>query len=144
MDKFTKEQRSKIMGKIRGKDTKAEVLLAKGLWRYGYRYRKHDKSIFGTPDLSFKKYRIAIFVDGEFFHGKDWHLENKRPKSNVEFWKKKIERNMARDNQVNEFLHSKGWKIIRIWSEEIRKKPYTYVRKIANEIEAIKSMIYYK
>ena len=91
MDKITTEQRSKLMGKIRGKNTKPELRIAKALWHRGHRYRKHDKSIFGTPDLSFKKYRIAIFVDGEFFHGKDWHLIEKRPKNNAEFWKKKIQ-----------------------------------------------------
>jgi len=72
MDKFTKEQRSKIMAAIKGTGTKDEVRLAKALWHLGYRYRKNNRTIFGTPDLTFKKLKIAIFVDSEFFHGKDW------------------------------------------------------------------------
>lgn len=143
MDKFTKEQRSKLMGKIRSKDTKEEVRLAKTLWHKGYRYRKHDKSIFGTPDLSFKKYKIAIFVDGEFFHGKNWDNIEKRPKSNSEFWKKKIERNMTRDAEVNAFLKSKGWTVLRFWSQDIKKKCYSNVRLIEKHIAEIKQRIAY-
>lgn len=144
MDKITKEQRSKLMGKIKGKDTKEEVRLAKALWHKGYRYRKHDKTIQGTPDLSFKKYRIAIFVDGEFFHGKNWDNIEKRPKSNSEFWKKKIERNMERDLQVNDFLKSHGWTVLRFWSEDIKKNLHTITHSIETQIEEKKNLINYK
>ena len=71
MDKLTKEQRSKNMQAIKNKGTKDEVLLAKKLWHIGLRYRKNDNSVFGKPDLTFKRYKIAIFIDSEFFHGKD-------------------------------------------------------------------------
>lgn len=121
MDKLSKDQRSKLMGKIRGKNTKPEIRLAKSLYHRGHRYRKHNKKIFGTPDLSFTKHRIAIFVDSEFFHGKYWHVIEKRPKSNAEFWQKKIERNIARDKEVNEYLENQGWTVLRFWSEEIQK-----------------------
>lgn len=144
MDQFTKEQRSKLMGKIKSKDTKEEVRLAKILWHKGYRYRKHDKTIFGTPDLSFKKYRIAIFVDGEFFHGKNWEVVEKRPKSNAEFWQEKIERNIARDKEVTAFLQSKGWTVLRFWSEDIRKKLFSKVRIIEKHIAEIKNRIDYQ
>lgn len=143
MDKITKEQRRKNMKAIKGKNTKEEVRLAKALWNRGYRYRKHDKTIFGTPDLSFKKYRIAIFVDGEFFHGKDWQTK-KRPETNVEFWEKKIERNISRDKEVNEYLFIKGWTVLRFWSNDVKKKLFTTVRKIENEIYEARKKIYYE
>lgn len=144
MDKLTTSQRSRLMGKIRGKDTKEEMRLAKALWHKGHRYRKHDKSIFGTPDLSFKRLKIAVFVDGEFFHGKNWENVEKRPKSNSEFWKKKIERNMERDAQVNELLKSHGWTVLRFWSEDIKKNLHTVIRTIEETIEEKRNLINYK
>ena len=144
MDIFTKEKRSKIMRAIKSKDTKEERLLAKALWRRGHRYRKHDRTIFGTPDLSFKKYRIAIFVDGEFFHGKDWESIQQRLDTNKEFWLAKIERNRNRDKIVNEYLASKGWIVLRFWSKDVKRKLYTTVRTIEKEIENVHKKIYYK
>jgi DNA mismatch endonuclease (patch repair protein) len=120
MDCFTPEQRSKIMSKIRGTNTKDEVRLAKALWHLGYRYRKNNRKVFGTPDLTFTKLKIAIFVDGEFFHGKDWETR-KKPKTNTEFWIKKIERNIQRGIEVNAYLESQNWKILRFWSTDIKK-----------------------
>ena len=101
------------MKAIKGKNTKDEILLAKSLWQLGYRYRKNDKSVFGKPDLTFKKHKIAIFVDSEYFHGKNWETEKFRIKSNREFWWKKIEGNINRDFLVNETLKMNGWKILR-------------------------------
>lgn len=98
-----------------------ELLLAKALWAKGIRYRKNDKSVFGNPDLTIKKYRLAIFVDSEYFHGKDWETEKYRIKTNREFWWKKIEGNQSRDQVVNTFLVDKGWKVLRFWSREVRK-----------------------
>jgi DNA mismatch endonuclease (patch repair protein) len=121
MDKFSKEIRSKIMKAIKSKDTKEEILLAKALWHKGYRYRKNNKSIFGTPDLTFKKYKLAIFVDGEFFHGYNWEDKKDKIKSNREYWIPKIERNMKRDNDVNQYLIKNGWKVIRFWSSFVKK-----------------------
>jgi len=135
MDVFTKEKRSAIMRAIKSKDTKEEVLLAKALWKRGHRYRKHDKSIFGTPDLSFKKYKIAVFVDGEFFHGKNWETVKSRLDSNKEYWITKIEKNRKRDVEVNEYLTSKGWTVLRFWSNDVKRKCYTTVRTIEKEIE---------
>ena len=143
MDVFSKEKRSKIMRAIKSKDTKEEVRLAKALWKRGYRYRKHDKTIFGTPDLSFKKYKIAVFVDGEFFHGKDWENVKKRLDSNKEYWINKIERNQKRDVVVNNYLASKGWIVLRFWSKDVQKKLFTTVRKIEKEIAEIHKRIHY-
>jgi DNA mismatch endonuclease (patch repair protein) len=106
MDRITPQQRSKIMRAIRSTNTKAEIRLAKALWNLGYRYRKNNKTIFGTHDLTFKKFKITIFVDSEFFHGKDWETQKDRVKTNTEFWQKKIEQNIQRDIEVNKYLES--------------------------------------
>src|SRR5690554_8238162 len=92
MDKLTKEQRRKNMQAVKSKGSKIETLLAKALWKKGYRYRKNDKTVFGKPDLTFKKYKIAIFVDSEFWHGKDWEKRKHDHKTNQDFWHAKIER----------------------------------------------------
>ena len=143
MDVFTPEKRSQVMARIKSKNTKAEVCLAKALWKRGHRYRKHDKTIFGTPDLAFKKYKIAIFIDSEFFHGKDWETK-KRPVNNAEFWTKKINRNIQRDSEVNQYLRSRGWIVLRYWSNDIKIKRYTIVRSIEKEIDNAHQKIYYK
>lgn len=131
------------MRAIKSKDTKEEVLLAKTLWHRGHRYRKHDRSVFGTPDLSFKRYKIALFVDGEFFHGKDWETVKPRLDNNKDYWIAKIERNQERDKIVNEYLTSKGWTVLRFWSNDVRKKLFTTVRTIEKEINEKHKKIYY-
>jgi DNA mismatch endonuclease (patch repair protein) len=122
MDRITPQQRSKIMSAIRSTGTKDEVRLAKSLWHLGYRYRKNNRTVFGNPDLTFKKLKIAIFVDSEFFHGKDWETQKDRVKTNTAYWQKKIERNRQRDIEVNNYLKSQGWKVIRFWSAAIEKE----------------------
>lgn len=134
MDVLTKEQRRKNMQAIRNKGTKDEVLLAKALWHRGYRYRKNDKTVFGKPDLTFKRYKLAIFVDSEYFHGKDWDTEKHRIQSNQSFWWTKIEGNMRRDSIVNEELSRTGWKVLRFWSKEIRKNLASCVSKIEENL----------
>jgi DNA mismatch endonuclease, patch repair protein len=121
MDRHSPSQRSKNMAAIKSTGTKSEIRLAKTLWHLGYRYRKNNKTVFGKPDLTFKKHKIAIFIDSEFFHGKDWETEKHRIKSNLEFWHKKIERNMERDKEVNHYLQQHGWTILRFWSRDIQK-----------------------
>lgn len=135
MDVLTKEQRTKNMKAIKGHGTKDEVLLAKALWHRGYRYRKNDKTVFGRPDLTFKKYEIAIFVDSEYFHGKDWDTEKFRIKSNREFWWSKIEGNIRRDTVVNEALINAGWTVLRFWSKNLRKNQADCLLVIEKEIE---------
>ena len=130
MDRITPEQRSKNMRAIHSTNTKDEVRLAKALWNLGYRYRKNNKTVFGTPDLTFKKLKIAIFVDSEFFHGKDWETHKDRVKTNTEFWQKKIERSIQRDIEVNKYLESQNWKVLRFWSEEVEKNLEDCVAKI--------------
>lgn len=133
MDKLTQEQRSKNMQAVRSTNTKEEVRLAKALWNLGYRYRKNNKTIFGKPDLTFKKLKIAVFVDSEFFHGKDWETR-KKPQTNAEFWVKKIERNMQRDIEVNTYLESQNWKILRFWSKEVEKNLDNVISEIQTAI----------
>lgn len=111
-----------------------EVKLAKALWAKGYRYRKNDRTVFGKPDITFKKYKIAVFVDSEFFHGKNWNTEKFRIKSNREFWWKKIEANISRDNIVNDTLVNKDWVILRFWSQEIKKELELCVLRIEEAI----------
>ena len=121
MDNLTREQRRKAMKHIRSKDTSIEVVLRKKLWEKGYRYRKNLNNLPGKPDIALTKYKIAIFCDGEFFHGKDWEIL--RPKleksNNSQYWIKKIARNMERDDEVNKQLMFLGWTVIRFWGKEI-------------------------
>lgn len=122
MDKLTKTQRKKNMQAVKSKGSKIEVMLGKALWTKGLRYRKNDKSVFGKPDFTIKKYKIAVFCDSEFWHGKDWEIKKNEHKSNVKFWHQKIERNIQRDKEVNEELLKTGWKVIRFWGKEIQKE----------------------
>lgn len=121
MDNHTPEQRHKNMQAVKNKDTKIEVSLRKELWSRGLRYRKNSKKIFGHPDISFSGKRIAVFCDSEFWHGYDWENRKDEIKSNRDFWIPKIERNMQRDKEVNEYLLSNGWLVIRFWGREISK-----------------------
>ena len=124
MDVLSKEQRRKNMQHIRSKDTKIEIILRKALWAKGYRYRKNYDKLPGKPDIVLTKYKIAIFCDGEFFHGKDWEvLKPKLEKgNNPDFWIKKITRNQQRDDEVNKQLLFMGWTVIRFWGNDIKKK----------------------
>ncbi len=131
-DVLTPEQRSKNMKSIRGKDTRIELLLRKALWNKGIRYRKNYKDIPGHPDIVLTKYKIAIFCDGEFFHGKDWEvLKPKLEQSNnSEFWISKISRNRVRDDEVNKQLLFQGWTVIRFWGNDIKKHTDECIRVI--------------
>lgn len=135
-DVLTKEQRHKNMKNIRSKDTSIEVFLRKALWSKGYRYRKNVKSLPGSPDIVLTKYKIAIFCDGEFFHGKDWEILKPRLErgSNSEFWISKISRNRERDDEVNKKLLFMGWTVIRFWGTDIRKNADECVKVVEETI----------
>ena len=124
MDNLTKEQRRKNMQNIRSKNTSIEVILRKALWQKGYRYRKNYKGLPGNPDIVLTKYKIAIFCDGEFFHGKDWEVLKPRleKSNNSEFWINKITRNQERDDEVNKRLLFQGWTVVRFWGDDIKKR----------------------
>lgn len=132
MDYLTKEQRHKNMAANKSKGTKLEILFGKLLWNAGVRYRRNDKSVFGKPDFVIKSLKIAIFCDGEFWHGRDWHIRKKDHKSNCDFWYSKIERNIERDKEVNAELQKQGWKVFRFWETEITKEPDVCLNEILN------------
>lgn len=115
------EQRSKNMQAIKAKGSKIETTLAKALFAQGYRYRKNDSTVFGKPDLTFKRIKLAIFVDSEFWHGKNWRVKKLEIKSNKEFWQNKIESNIKRDKEVTRTLKKTGWTVLRFWGKEIEK-----------------------
>ena len=138
MDKLSKVQRSINMKAVKSKGTKIEIALGKALWAKGFRYRKNDKTVFGKPDFSFKKIKIAIFVDGEFWHGKDWEIKKYEHKSNQEFWFAKIESNIKRDIEVNKYLSENGWKVFRFWGDDIKKNIYFCIEKIEKGINESK------
>ena len=124
------------MSKVKLKGGKAETLLAKALWHQGYRYRKNDKKLPGSPDIAILKHRIAVFVDGEFWHGKDWENRKTRLKSNREYWIEKIEENMARDLRDDQLLMQDGWVPIHFWEKEVIKDLSTCVATIEEVILA--------
>lgn len=138
MDKLTAEQRRKNMQAVKASGSKIETALAKALFAEGLRYRKNDKTVFGKPDLTFKKYKLAVFVDSEFWHGKDWELRKNDHKSNKEFWHQKIERNIQRDGEVNEKLLNDGWKVVRFWGKEINTDLNSCIIKIQKTINETK------
>lgn len=133
MDILTKAQRRKNMQSIKGKDTSIEMGLRKALWRRGYRYRKNYSKLPGKPDIVLTKYKIAVFCDSEFFHGKDWELVL-RPRilkgNNPDYWEKKILRNMERDRENDKKLLFLGWTVIHFWGQDIKKDVNECVRVI--------------
>ncbi len=121
MSRKTPEQISYNMQQVKCKGSKIEVMLMKELWSRGLRYRKNVASICGKPDIVFIGKKVAVFCDGEFWHGYNWEERKKDFKSHQEFWIPKIERNMERDSKVNETLKAEGWTVIRFWGKDIKK-----------------------
>lgn len=131
-----KENVSKNMSRIRSKDTSIEVKLRKELWHEGYRYRKNYKKLPGSPDIALTKYKIAVFCDSEFFHGKDWEVLKARLEkgSNSEYWIKKIERNRDRDGENDKKLLFLGWTVIHFWGKDILRNTEECIRVIEETI----------
>lgn len=130
MDNLTPEQRRKNMQNIRSEGTRPEQLIAKELRKRKIYFAKNVKTIFGKPDFVFRKKRITVFVDSDF-----WHGHKKRcimPKSNCEFWEQKIERNKQRDKAVNRELRRKGWVVIRLWERDIKRDLLKTINKVLN------------
>lgn len=122
-------KRAMMMAGIRGKDTKAELLIRKGLYQLGFRYRLHRKDLPGKPDLVFSKHKAVIYVNGCFWHGHDCHLF-KWPSSRPEFWKEKINSNMERDKRNLAACADKGWRTLVIWECALKGK----TRRNPNEV----------
>ncbi|WP_295718438.1 very short patch repair endonuclease [Mucilaginibacter sp.] len=137
-DVHSKEIRSYNMSRIKSKNTKIELLLAKELWGRGVRYRKNDKTIYGKPDFSLKGIKLAIFCDSEFWHGKDIDSIEKRIDTNKDFWISKIQRNIARDVKVNEKLTIDGWLVLRYWEKDIKRNIQLIADDIIEKIKKLK------
>ena len=133
MAKLSPEQRHKNMAAIRGKNTKPEMIVRRGLWSRGFRYRLNHRRLPGHPDIVLRKYRTCIFVNGCFWHGHGvslniehgtWNIESsaccKIPKSNTEFWVAKIRRNKERDKEDQRKLAAMGWHCITVWECELK------------------------
>jgi len=124
------------MRKIHSKDTSIELLLRKALWHKGYRYRKNYKALPGSPDIVLTKYKIAIFCDSEFFHGKDWEVLKPQLEKgkNADFWIEKISKNQQHDDDINKQLQFLGWTVIRFWGKDIMKKTDECIQVIEENI----------
>ena len=136
MESKVLNRRSNNMSRIRSKDTSIELILRKALWKQGIRYRKNYKKLPGSPDIAITKYKIAIFCDSEFFHGKDWEklklrLENGQ---NCTFWIKKIMRNMERDSENEKALNFQDWMVLRFWGEDIKRHTDECVKAVQEAI----------
>ena len=121
-DRMTAEERHRCMAAIKGKDTKPEMTVRKYLFSRGLRYRVNVKKLPGSPDIVLKKYGVVVFIDGCFWHGHKACRYYKLPSTNVDFWKAKIAKNIARDYVNNVDLELDGWRVIRIWECEIKTK----------------------
>lgn len=124
------------MSHIRGSDTSIEMALRKALWAKGYRFRKNYKGLPGTPDIALTKYKIAVFCDSEFFHGKDWDLLKVKLEKgkNSGYWISKIQRNMERDLEKDKMLRFEGWTVIHFWGRDILKNTEECVKVIEETI----------
>lgn len=121
---------SKRMANVHLKGGKTEETLAKALWRQGFRYRRNYKKLPGSPDIAILKYKIAVFVDGEFWHGQDWDSRKRKLKSNREYWIEKIGENIARDKRNDILLRELGWYPIHFWEKEVNKDLDTCINRI--------------
>jgi len=122
MDRLTPERRHRLMSRVRSKDTQPETIIRRMVFGMGYRYRLHDKRFPGKPDLVFIGRKKAIFVNGCFWHGHIGCRYARTPKSNVSFWKEKIERNRERDRFNLKRLEALGWKVLVVWQCELKDK----------------------
>ena len=119
-DVLTSEQRRKCMSRIRSKNTKPEIIIRKFLFAHGFRFRINVKRLPGTPDIVLRKYQTVIFVNGCFWHGHEGCRYFRLPKSNVDFWKNKIERNKERDLRERIKLRDMGWHVIQFWECQLK------------------------
>jgi len=130
----TSKQRSALMKKIRSTETTPEIVFRKILWAEGFRYRKNNNKLPGTPDICMPKHELVIFIDGEFWHGYNWKKKKRRIKTNRKYWIPKIEKNMERDKKNAKLLKKEGWKVVRFWEHEIKKNPNKCLDKVKSLI----------
>lgn len=120
MDVFNKRKRSRIMGKVKGKNTKPELIVRSMLHKMGYRFRLYRKDLPGNPDIILPKLKKVIFVNGCFWHGHENCKRSKRPTTNSDFWNEKLNKNIHRDKKNIEELNNKGWNSLMVWTCEIK------------------------
>ena len=121
-DRHTKEQRSYNMSQVKNKDTKPEIFVRKYLFANGLRYRKNDNTLPGRPDIVLPKYRTVVFISGCFWHQHVGCKHSALPKTNPEFWETKLEGNRKRDQEKIQQLESLGWRVIVVWTCELKTK----------------------
>lgn len=137
MDNLTKEQRRKNMQNIRSKGTTPERIVMRELRRKKIYFAKHVDKIIGKPDIVFRRKKVVVFIDSEFFHG---HPEKFiMPKTNTDYWKKKIERNIERDKKVTKELELQGWTVIRIWEYDVKHDLEHCMNRILGAIERLEN-----
>ena len=124
MDTVSKQKRSEIMSRVRSRDSKIEISFRKELWKHGFRYRKNSGKYFGKPDIVLPKRKAVIFVDSCFWHGCKKHC--RLPAIRKKFWTEKISRNKKRDKEVSRHYKKIGWRIIRIWEHDLKKKSFQF------------------
>lgn len=136
MDTLTPDQRRRAMqAGSRGRDTKPELVLRRALWAAGVRgYRLHRRDVPGRPDLAWLGARVAVFVDGAFWHG---HPSKYKAGQSGEFWDAKVARNVARDREVDALLEASGWRVIRVWDFAVLKDTASVVHRIADELGGV-------
>ena len=132
MDNLTPEQRRRNMSNVRSKNTLPELLIARELKSRKIYFSQHSSKIIGKPDFIFRRKKVLVFVDSEFWHGHPTKF--KLPKSNQDYWTRKIARNVERDKQVNEALENEGWKVIRLWEQDIKKNEDKCIHQILDSL----------
>ena len=137
MDSITPEHRSWNMAQIKGKDTKIEVKVRQYLFSKGFRFRKNDKRFPGKPDVVLPKYKTVIFVNGCFWHMHEGCKQGRLPKSNVDYWREKLAKNVENDKKHTEQILEMGWTPITIWECELKKNFEDTMDKIILEITTI-------
>jgi DNA mismatch endonuclease (patch repair protein) len=145
-DRLTPEQRRKCMSNIRSSDTKPEIFFRKALWKWGIKYRKNVKTLFGKPDIAIIKYKLVIFIDGDYWHGNDWakrgfSSQDEMLSSYSEYWQKKIKRNIERDIEVNNYYKTNKWTILRFWESDINKNLNKCIIKTIKAINRIRKKV---
>lgn len=136
-DNLTRAQRRKNMQAIKSQ-SELENIVSKALWHKGIRFRKNVRSLFGTPDIAIKKYKVVIFIDSCFWHVCPIH--GNRPKTNQDFWDKKLARNQERDKEVTQYYRDKNWNILRVWEHDVKKDFDNTIERIAEFIQSAKEV----
>lgn len=121
VDRFSKQERSRIMARVKGRDTAPERIVRSVIHRLGFRFRLHVRNIHGTPDIVLPRHRKVIFVHGCFWHGHKRCPRSKRPTTRLQFWNSKLDRNIERDERIRKILRRTGWKVLTVWECETRK-----------------------